>query len=482
MKNLTFSLLAIVFFISQTSAQYFTEASGPGHLFLDMYKSASATGDVDNDGDLDLLIMGESDQSGYPYAANLYLNDGLGAFTLDTSIVAVGLGSVDLGDMDGDGDLDFVVTGGTQTPWTFVEVAEIYENDGDGSFSLKTSLPQAVDFGSCAKFGDIDGNGSLDLVVLGHAGLNNNKIYTNDGSGAFTESGSTLPFGASSEGEFEFVDVDGDTDLDLIVVGKNASTSSRMTQLLVNDGLGNFTVSPSSSVFEIAGDFAKIAVEDIDGDDDMDILICGRNDDATDNRKTNIYTNDGTGTFTKVVSHGLDGVMRGEIQTLDYDADGDMDIIISGANDTALVTSMYENDGTGSFTEVVTSDFNDMIAYFGSISVFDANDNGRMDLFFTGQDSDGEKSSKLFFNQGSTAKVSEGIFENNVLIYPNPTKRLLNIVNGSGNALILDLTGKVVLEMVITNQQLDVSALKNGVYLLQLTTERGVTTQRFIKE
>lgn len=70
----------------------------------------------------------------------------------------------------------------------------------------------------------------------------------------------------------------------------------------------------------------------------------------------------------------------------------------------------------------------------------------------------------------------------NVTLYPNPTTGILNIKNGFGSVRIMDLTGKVVLETAVTNDQIDVSNLLNGVYLLELTTEKGIATQRFIKE
>lgn len=85
-------------------------------------------------------------------------------------------------------------------------------------------------------------------------------------------------------------------------------------------------------------------------------------------------------------------------------------------------------------------------------------------------------------NCGGNVGVDESTTVNNITIYPNPTTGILNIKNGFGSVRIVDLTGKVVLETTVSNDQIDVSNLLNGVYLLQLKTEKGIATQRFIKE
>ena len=69
-----------------------------------------------------------------------------------------------------------------------------------------------------------------------------------------------------------------------------------------------------------------------------------------------------------------------------------------------------------------------------------------------------------------------------ISVFPNPTSGVLNIKNGVGTARILDLTGKVILEATVINEQIDVSTLQNGIYLLQLKNEQRSRAVRFIKE
>ncbi len=67
-------------------------------------------------------------------------------------------------------------------------------------------------------------------------------------------------------------------------------------------------------------------------------------------------------------------------------------------------------------------------------------------------------------------------------VFPNPTTGILNVIGSNGNSVIIDITGKIVLENETVNNQIDVSPLQNGIYILQLITEKGVVSKRFVKE
>ncbi len=127
---------------------------------LGMGFAAAAWGDYDNDGDLDLLTSGASDFG--PKMSILYQNNS-GLFTDSGALLPpVSTGSIAWGDYDNDGNLDFVLTGTTDTEF----FSAIYRNNGNGTFSQAYS-PPGMASGSLA-WGDYDNDGKLDLAYSGY--------------------------------------------------------------------------------------------------------------------------------------------------------------------------------------------------------------------------------------------------------------------------------------------------------------------------
>ncbi|HHI69273.1 MAG TPA: VCBS repeat-containing protein, partial [Planctomycetes bacterium] len=146
----------------------------------------------------------------------LYLNDGKGKFS-DATQARLGStwGSgwayfIDLGDVDGDGDLDLFAQGGK------LSSSALFLNDGKGFFTnLKASRFPANIEGGCERFLDLDGDGDLDLagsVVL----LNDGKGFFKNLPGAFPPSlGGGAGLGRRGRG-VAWVDLDGDGDTDIL--------------------------------------------------------------------------------------------------------------------------------------------------------------------------------------------------------------------------------------------------------------------------
>jgi hypothetical protein len=143
---------------------------------LPLKNSSLALGDVDSDGDNDILIMGETN-TGKP-ATRLYRNERNGIFRIvSTSFIGVRSGFADWSDMDHDGDQDLLISGESVNG----AVSKVYRNDRAAGF---TDLQAAIIplYTSDGEWGDYDSDGDQDVLI---SGLSNDykyysKIYRNN--------------------------------------------------------------------------------------------------------------------------------------------------------------------------------------------------------------------------------------------------------------------------------------------------------------
>ena len=359
-----------------------------------------ATGDYDGDGDLDLLITGWD--SSFNPITKIYENDGSGGFSENTSanLEGVALGSVATGDYDGDGDLDLLITGWDSDRNS---ITKIYENDGSGGFSEDTSANlQGVSRSSVA-WGDYDGDGDLDLLITGVDSSYNRiaKIYENDGSGGFSED-TDVNLTDVAGGLAAWGDYDGDGDLDLLITGRD-SDRNRSTKLYENDGSGGFSENTSANLTDAPGGLASWG--DYDGDGDLDLLIIS---DSTFAPLTKLYENDGSGGFSEDTDANLTDVGAGSVAWEDYDGDGDLDLLITGAaSGFTAVSKLYENDGSGGFSEDTDANLTDVVSG-ASVAWEDYDGDGDPDLLITGRDGDRNPSATIYQNNSVPAFDNSG--------------------------------------------------------------------------
>jgi len=148
-------------------------------------------------------------------ALRVWLNNGAGTFVYSGQELSGGDGrKVVLGDVDGDGDLDAFVAnlGGGSGEGNMVWLNTGIGNFIDSGQSLGSSASKSVELG------DLDGDGDLDAFVANY-NFEANKVWLNDGSGVFTDSGQSL--GANDSRDVMLGDLDGDGDLDAFVANRN---------------------------------------------------------------------------------------------------------------------------------------------------------------------------------------------------------------------------------------------------------------------
>jgi MYXO-CTERM domain-containing protein len=307
--------------------------------------------DIDNDGDLDVLLpnaagFGNSKGASQPFV--VYRNDGNFKFSDASAAVGGGdsgwLRQVAVGDVTGDGFVDIYAPDAWGGPDKF------FINDGTGKFTDQSQdrLPGVMSHAGFTRFGDIDNDGDLDLFVGDGYSGNSGKLahlYLNDGTGKFSEAPWDLPTQASGQQpiDVDLFDADGDFDLDVFIDMHFGQKGS----LWINDGTGKFTDATGTFPPQQGGlnRYDPVAC-DVDGDGDLDLW---QDNAVAPGGLEQLLINDGTGKFTDETASRVTGNPASDdngVTCIDIDGDGDMDAVITtlGDHERLLV-----NDGTGKF-------------------------------------------------------------------------------------------------------------------------------------
>ncbi len=359
--------------------------------------TGAALTDYDVDGDLDLYLVDGSalePMAGGPARDRLYRNDGDFRFTDVTSEAGLGDagwgGGSLAGDVDNDGDPDLLITNFGSTV--------VYRNNGDGTFTDLTA-PAGLSDGrwhSSAAFGDLDNDGFLDLYIANHAvyqlaeppklpcfwkGIQiacgplahrpeRHLVYRNRGDFTFVDESDSS--GVSSKPGFGFGVVmdyfDDDGKLDVYVANDLSGNFLFLNRSAAAGGILFEDVSALSGAGFVEGgrEQAGMGVDsgDFNGDGRPDLHITNFSDDYN-----TLYRNDGSGLFTDVSFEARLGevtlpYLGWATAFSDFDFDSDLDLLVvnghiypeadrfQSGTAYAQPNLLFENAGDGTFRDV----------------------------------------------------------------------------------------------------------------------------------
>jgi hypothetical protein len=323
-------------------------------------------------------------------------------------------GEVCWGDFNNDGFLDlFQVTN---------NVFALYMNNGDGTFTNVASskfpapLPGGVQQ-AMALFMDYNNDGNLDLIVSGSDGTTTKAIlYKNSGAPDYTftidTNNSLLGLRTGDDGDshkdLSAVDYNNDGWVDLFMEGWSDDLNTRVVTLYKNVG-GTFVrqTTPVGGTADFEGmNAGSLHTGDVNHDGFVDMISCGYSV-LTGNYTTNLYINQGDGTFVKSGA-SFTGIEQGEAVLFDSNNDGWLDVYVAGVgyvNGWVWPGTLYLNNQDGTFTAVESgTNLPSGTQGYNNMAVGDFNNDGKTDLMVMLPSGD---NTAVYYNNGDNTFLKD---------------------------------------------------------------------------
>lgn len=306
---------------------------------------AMTTGDLDGDGDIDIISGG---------IRNLVWNENMGDGTFERRTISLDAQEVQcvlMVDMDQDGDQDIVLADMAANRIMY------YRNNGDQTFDRYFLATQTQGTSGIA-VADLDGDGDLDIVGASFTG---NRIYwlRNDGGFAFTSI--NIATGLNGAAHVLAEDFDGDGDVDVVAAIQTAGA----VRLFRNDGDATFT----NELLANMSTPRRIVADDVDQDGELDILYAGGGGLG--------YFRNNAGTFVQQSVYTYSGT-RG-VAVGDMNGNGYKDLLFADYAEDDMKIAWY-NTATGAFNGAGGVTLDTDFDYASMIIAADLDGDGDLDV------------------------------------------------------------------------------------------------------
>ena len=303
------------------------------------YAESVAVADVNGDGNLDLVVTDQCNTActGQGVVAVL-LGNGDGTFQKAVIYHSGGYNAfgLALADVNGDGRPDVIVTNECATTSCTNSSVSILLGNGDGTFQKAVNYNSGGYSSFSVTIADVNGDGKPDVVVTNRC-INENGCQTSGNVGVLLGKGNgtfqnvvTYSSGGQQAVSVAVGDVNSDGKPDLIVANQCADSScvTGSVAILLGNGSGNFLAAVSYSSGGEAAAF--VAVADINGDGKPDLLVANDLcDEGCLTGDVGILLGNGDGTFQAAVSYSSNGPDTSSVAVADVNADGKPDLLLT---------------------------------------------------------------------------------------------------------------------------------------------------------
>lgn len=487
--------------------------------------------DIDNDGDKDLFIASESNSNQFFRNDDGIFVDILSSSGLPTTGIYTNSGN--WGDFNNDGFLDVFLANRDLNQ----QISNmLFQNNGDNTFTdvtISSGIGEQSELTFMGAFLDFDNDGFQDIYLINDRLFTSNILYHNNGDGTFTDvsdvSQSNYNMNAMS---VAIEDYNYDGFLDIYITNIYDEDPDVLTGNVLMHNNGDGTFSNLAEELGVRFDTFSWGANWIDGDNDgdLDLYVSGSPDFNSplfyssgyyqnENQGSSFFKIDGSG-FETDLAHSYGNAIG------DFNNDGFTDYVVSNRQEYNV--NLWENtsssfgntnnwlkvnvegtisnrDGIGARIEIsingekqyrVVTCGESYLSQNSSTEMFGLGANDTVDYLRVTWPTSGLRDQITNIDANQTILMVEGEnllnndlpTNNDIAIFPNPSKGVLNIDTYKykmDQVIITDLQGRLIKkqDIILTNNyQLATNDLVNGVYILSITIENNTLTKRFIKE